>query len=442
VGELGVTTGEVPTIPVSSTADGWGLGALATFTDADGRFRIDGLPPVPLLVSVSQRGYAGATLEVAELAAHERRSDLELVLRAAGRIAGRLLDGRGEPVASVPVSARSSAGEHATSTDARGEFALIDLLGEVSISAAPTGYVATHCRVTVIAGETARCELRIDSPLFTLPVRVVDEYGHALEGAEITARFQLSAAGGEKQQRSVTRLSASDGTASLGELPMAPYKLDVAMLGYVGKQDIEVDSAQREVRVSLQRAASLAGIVLDALGRPVTGALVSSDGAESCESSSDGTFTLAGVAPGALTLKAAHPRAGSGKSAELRARPSETLGGIRIVLSGRYEPIVDAGAGSGLSASAGAEGSERAPPTDPTFAQRGQSVVVARIQPATAAARAGLREGDVLQAIDGEPPLSAAHARGLLRDPAGKIANVRVLRQRRSLSLRYRRPPL
>lgn len=431
VGELGVTA-EVPDLPVRAV-EGWELGELATYTDADGSFHIEGLPPVPLLLSVAQRGYASTTLPLRELAPHDTRGDLELVLRAAGTAEGRVLDARGEPVANVQVSGESSAGTLTASTDARGEFAFRDVLGELSVSAAPLGFVATHCHVTVLAGETARCELRIDSPLFTLAVRVVDEFGFALEGAEVTASFTLASARG-KAQSSVTRLSGADGTASLGELPAPPYKLEVTLPGYVGVRELEVANGERELKVSLRRAATLTGVVLDALGQPVPSALVSSDGAENAETERDGSFTLVGVAPGALALRAAHPRAGSGTSAELRARPSESLSGIRIVLSGRYEPLAEAARGE--------EPPLEARTTDPTFTQRGQRVVVAQIAAGSAAARAGLHEGDVVEAIDGEPPLSAAHARGLLRDPAGKAATVRVLRERRRLSLRYKRPPL
>jgi len=442
VGELGVTVGAVPTIPARPAADGWSLGELATFTDADGRFSIGGLPPVALLLSASRPGFEAVSLELRELVPHAERRELELVLRAAGKVAGRLIDARAEPVANVLVSAESKAGLLSTSTGAGGEFAFADVLGEVSISAAPAGYVAPHCRVTVQPGETARCELRIDSPLFSLPVRVVDEYGFALEGAEVTASFPVVSPRGERARSSVTRLSGDDGTVSLGELPPAPYHLEVALPGYVAVNDLEVASAEREVRVKLRRAASLAGIVLDALGRPVPSAQVTSDGAELTESDRDGTFMLSGVSPGALTLTASHPRAGSGKSAELRARPSETLGGLRIVLGGRYEPLSDAGTRS--VGEREDEQDEQAEPAskDAVFAQRGRSVVVTRVHPGTPAARAGLQEGDVLEAIDGEPPLSAAHARGLLRDPAGKVAAVRVQRGKRHLSLRYRRSPL
>ena len=56
--------------------------------------------------------------------------------------------------------------------------------------------------------------------------------------------------------------------------------------------------------------------------------------------------------------------------------------------------------------------------------------------------RAGLRAGDVLDSVDGEDVLSTAHGRGMLRDPPGTIARVRVIRNRQPINLRYRRPSL
>ena len=56
--------------------------------------------------------------------------------------------------------------------------------------------------------------------------------------------------------------------------------------------------------------------------------------------------------------------------------------------------------------------------------------------------RAGARAGDVLLSIDGEQVLSAAQGRGMLRDPPGHHANLRLLRERTQIRVRYRRPDL
>ncbi|HEY6882119.1 MAG TPA: PDZ domain-containing protein, partial [Polyangiales bacterium] len=190
-----------------------------------------------------------------------------------------------------------------------------------------------------------------------------------------------------------------------------------------------------ELRVQLGRAATLGGFVVDILGRAVPGAFVSTtEGESSNETDGQGAFTLAGVPPGPHTLLAHHARAGDGRSAEVRARASERLDGIRIALNGRYQGEADASVPRAKE--------ERSKPPELGLEQRGRVFVVTQVLPGGLASKAGLRVGDVLSAVDGEVPLSAAHARGMLRDPPGRVATVRVLRDRRPVQLRYKRPAL
>jgi C-terminal processing protease CtpA/Prc len=56
--------------------------------------------------------------------------------------------------------------------------------------------------------------------------------------------------------------------------------------------------------------------------------------------------------------------------------------------------------------------------------------------------RAGVRAGDVLVTIDGEPVLSVAQVRGMLRDPPGHFANLRLARNKAQIRVRYKRPEL
>jgi hypothetical protein len=291
----------------------------------------------------------------------------------------------------------------------------------------PDGRTTLRCKATVEANQEARCDLKADSALHTLQLRVLDEYGNALEGARITVRAS--------QNVDETGLTRPDGTLSIGELPPPPYKVDVALAGYLELDDLPVDGTEKELRVQLGRAATLGGFVVDALGRAVPDALVGTeDGQNSAETDGQGAFTLAGVAPGPHTLVAHHKVAGEGRSAEVRARASERLDGVRISLKGRFEPELDAGVARPKE--------ERAKPSDLGLELRGRYYVVTQVLASGLASKAGMRVGDVLTAVDGEQPLSIAHARGLLRDPPGRVATVRVLRDRRPVNLRYKRPAL
>jgi len=66
-------------------------------------------------------------------------------------------------------------------------------------------------------------------------------------------------------------------------------------------------------------------------------------------------------------------------------------------------------------------------------------VLVLAVRPGCPEARAGLSAGDLLLSVDGERALSAAHVRGMLRDPEGATATLRVMRSGSPLTLRMRR---
>lgn len=433
-GELGVTRGPIPTLPLfGSPADSFALGTLAADSDRAGRFRIAELAPRPLIVHAVRTGYVPARLPIDTLEPHEEKSDLKIVLRAAGKVVGRIVDARGRPLSAVYVAAHASDGEQSSITDARGDFVIAGVVGEVTVEAQPDGHTTLRCRTKVAPRGEARCDLTATTAVHELPVRVVDEYGIALEGAVVT----LTAGG----THTSTQVSRRDGTLRLRELPPPPYQLRVALPGRLSAE-LAVESAEREVVIRLGRAATLAGFVTDSLGRAVPSALVSTTGNEdlSAETDARGAFTLEDVPPGPHTLAAQHPTAGRGRAPVVRARPSERHDGLRIVLSGRYVPV-DAGTTAPVRRGGAAADEARArPKSEPTIEQRGRMMVLTHLPATSPLAKAGLRVGDVLLAVDDEAPLSAAHARGLLRDPPGRSAVIRVLRGKRPVNLRYRRP--
>ncbi|MDB4984843.1 MAG: hypothetical protein JWN04_21, partial [Myxococcaceae bacterium] len=266
--------------------------------------------------------------------------------------------------------------------------------------------------------------------------RVLDDYGIGGVGALVRVVARARPEGGAPRGASA-QLTRPDGTLVLRDLPPPPYLVDVKFLGHLAIEDLPVLDAEHEVRVRLSRAATLAGFVVDTLGRAVPNAFVSTEeGEASDDTDATGSFLLDGVPPGTHSLVGHHAHAGDGRSAEVRARPSERLDGVRIVLSGRY--VVGQGVDGGTSDAI----DERPAKLEYAIEQRGRVLVVTHVAPGSSAAKAGLRVGDVLSAIDGEQPLSAAHARGLLRDPSGRAAVVRVSRNKRAVNLRYRRPPL
>jgi protocatechuate 3,4-dioxygenase beta subunit len=120
--------------------------AKTAFTDADGRFEFSGVPPGRYSVVASagdhrsthlSRAYgqsdsddplAGPPVSVLTLAAAERRTDIDIALRRALGIEGRVVDPAGRPMAGVEVRlagiARGVPGVSSQSTDDRGEYRL------------------------------------------------------------------------------------------------------------------------------------------------------------------------------------------------------------------------------------------------------------------------------------------------------------------------------
>jgi hypothetical protein len=454
-GELGVTQGPVPRIPLAPEHT-FALGTLAAETDAGGAFRIEGLKPGSLVLRASRPGYAAVTLAPEPLAPHSDRTDLRIVLREAGRIEGRVVDARNRGVGGVYVAAfQGDQAEQSGITDERGEVLLRDVLGNITVRVQPEGREPLVCQLAVTARATARCDLSIASELFRLPVRVVDDYGFGLDGAVVSLWAKGS-------QRAFTQVSQRDGRLQLRELPAPPYKLSAELAGYLALNDEPVEQAEQEVRVTLRKAARLGGTVVDSIGHPVPGAFVSTDDGDStAETDEHGSFALTQVAPGALTLWAAHPEVGEGRSPEVRARAGETLASIRIVLPRHYDGESRQTNEPGrrptsTPAPAGELRPEREPAPQPTSAaqpvaeksadfameQRPNAVVITSVAVGGPAAKAGMRVGDVIAAVDGEDVLSAAHARGMLRDPANSNARVRLLRSRQPVNVRYRRPGL
>jgi hypothetical protein len=439
IGELGVTQGPVPRIPLASSGLA-ALGTLASQSDAQGKFRITGLNPTPVLLSAARAGYAGGSIEVNDLAPHAERKNVRVVLREAGTVEGRVRDVDGRPLPGLYISARAESGaEQSAVTDAAGRFTLPDLLGNVTVEAAWRGGPALTCRLQVAPRSAGHCDLVLGTKLHELVVRVVDEYGFGLEGAQISVASKVG-------YRAATQVSRRDGGATLRELPDPPYRVEARLRGFLPAQ-ADLSEIPKELRLRMTRAASLAGVVTDSLGRAVPGAFVSTDeGDATTESDAHGNFLLTGVTPGALSLWAAHASAGEGSSQEVRARAGQTLPSVRIVLAGRYLPGA-AGEGNTRPRAAAPDEKPAPPPRVPRvkhadfeLEQRGVAVVLVDVQAAGAAERQGLRSGDTLVAIDGEPVLSVAQALGMLRDPPGYAAALRVLRRGEQLRLRYRRP--
>jgi Carboxypeptidase regulatory-like domain/PDZ domain len=342
VGELGVTMGPVPAVPMAALL-GDALDAPLAVSDAAGRFRITGVLPGSHVLRVSKAGYVPAEAALGALAPHRIRST-RVALSSAGAVHVQVRDEAGLPLVRAHVLLRGARRALGVLSDEHGEARFDDVLGTVHVALA-NGTADAGCALDVTARAVAEC---------------------VLTGAPSSEALGPSAS-----------------------------------------------------------AASVGGLVLDMVGHPVPDAVVSDDAHEhSARSGADGRFSIYGVPEGLLLLQAEHPEAGQGEAAAVRVRAGADPSDVRIVLSGRHIASAEPA---------------RAADEDVHFGLRGEDLVVLAVRPGGAAAHAGLLAHDLLLSVDGERALSAAHARGMLRDPEGSIAVVRVKRAGRPFTVRLKR---
>lgn len=516
-GELGVTSGAVPPIPVVPTLGNAEVPLVTGFaTDALGRFHIGGVPPGRIQVVARDLDHGPAVLPARLVVAGAVIDDLRLVLPDGGRIDGRVVDARGFPGTAVRIEARAEREPLPRSllAGADGTFELRGLVGRVTVTAYPSGEPPVRADVEVPAGRTVPVVLTLTGESVTLRGRVVDSAGFPVAGARIRVRSQRA-----RTPLVAATESADDGTFSLDGLSRPPLALDadhpdyalahqrvtdvsreleVRLADGAAVRGLVVDAADgsaiagarltlssetlrfaatsnragafvfdrvpeggytllaeadahvqvvRPVRVSrragqlddvelddveLGAGGSVSGEVRDAVGDPVSGAEVAvgapPDWDHAVRTDPQGRFTVPGVVPGIAVLTGRHPAAGeAGARAPVRVFPGEDSPDAQIRLPLRFDPsrVPEASANDGTHASIAAR---------LALGEDG-SVVVQHVNDGSAADHAGLREGDVITAVDEQAVHSLDETLGRLRGAAGVDALVDVRRGTHDLRL-------
>ncbi|MCB9591329.1 MAG: carboxypeptidase regulatory-like domain-containing protein [Sandaracinaceae bacterium] len=358
---LEVTEGEVPPIPlvpVSTEERGLSLPTAPTerqwatshLSDAQGGFRIEGIPPGHVQVVARHPGFASATTARLFVGAGSTWDRLELVLAPAGRLIGRVVDEREVGVEGVLVEVHSDREPHprVAFTNDRGGFVLDSVVGELSVTARPNGRPAVRERVTVESGGEATVVLALEGELNRLHGRTVDGRGFPVGGVQV-AVIALRASAPYR----TTLFSARDGTFVADGLPAGPWRLEATSSGYA-PSTLDVFETTGEAQIALARGARVEGSVVDDFtGRGVRAVitLVRDDLPPErlrAQTDGDGRFEIprARAAAWRLTIQAdgylPHERA---LTVEDRGRGPEdvSLDAIRLVPGGRVEgTVVDA----------------------------------------------------------------------------------------------------
>jgi len=264
-------------------------------TDASGLATFDELPSgCGLRVAAARDGRSLGTVEALaqeiELAPGEHRR-IEVRLPGAGRIAGRLLDPRGAPLAGVPVQTtplgrdletskvlaylqetlhgRKTLGKAATeeadaTTDSEGRFTLSVPIGAYHVGAAPGGDVPALGKVVVVReDETAALELVLARGLW-IRGRLLDARGEPADGVELSCNGIDEALLWARARTS----SAEDGSFELGPLLPGRYTVSGSPGGDAHDapfESVEVEAGTEGLELALQLGGTLAVTVENAL---------------------------------------------------------------------------------------------------------------------------------------------------------------------------------
>ncbi len=262
---LGVTFGAVPPVPVfappGSTAGALPVPGFAS--DADGRFRIEGVPAGRVQVVARLAGYAPGTSAPRRVRAGQQLEGLRIELPRGGTLAGRVLDAQGQPVAAVRLQIEVE-GERAARTTLSGQdgrFLLEAVRGKCVVTAFAPDAPALREQTQVGSGERRELLLRLASSGRPLLGRVHDARGFPIEGARIRVEAVSPRSPGER-----SAISVADGSFRVEGLAAPPYRIVVEHEAYAPTRMGPLSPGpEQEVSIELRPGARVWGTVIDAM---------------------------------------------------------------------------------------------------------------------------------------------------------------------------------
>jgi hypothetical protein len=288
----------------------------------DGRFSTRVVPDEPLLITATKRGFPSATSERFRIAAGDRKTGLVLTIPRGIAVAGRVTDGKGEPLSGVSVVATESepggmpmmfggaeAEEDVVRTASDGSFTLRLEEGSYDFNFRREGYAPRIVRAHGVSRAAG-------APLVTTMEPATEISGRVLRGGSGVAGVNVNAF---TSGVNATAVTAPDGSFTLSGL--APGSLRVML--WKGDEFIQdartLTAPSRDVVIEIPGGGRVTGRVVDkSSGKPLTSfqAGVSSSRSGTMMmgsvqmrefSSEDGSFTLESVPAGSLSLVASAP---------------------------------------------------------------------------------------------------------------------------------------
>lgn len=297
--------GEPQNVYVNLNQTHLGIGKNAQ-TDSKGAFEISGLVPGKWRISFYMSGYSRSVDELVDIATDKVTEKLfEL---PSGRIVGKVVNTKDEPVEGAQISARLmqiADAEDAYSpktwsavSDKDGAFAIVDLLSTsyaVSASKKDLGLVLVENVVVPENADSAPVLLKLDEGKGGTLVSVALNLTNAQPVPE--AWCYLTTAEGVRFDHGKQR--GQDGIITITNIPAGTYQVQVSSFGFsVHEHMVEIkDGGKVELEDVMYEAGALRWTVLDADGNPVANALCRIEPLEanSIEKAREGTTDVQGL---------------------------------------------------------------------------------------------------------------------------------------------------
>ncbi len=304
---------------------------------ADGRFEIPAIPEGNVTVRADAEGYLPAWKNDVVVRGNQETGGVELILKNAVEISGRVEAQTGGPVSGAQVSAQFEggnrrygggrgfvtglSGEPSAQTDAEGKFTLKGLQeGGYTISAQAPGYAA-GTRVTTKTG-AGDVLIRLATGMKISGV-VKDESSGPVGGVPVRAAKIQTDQNEWWWWGDAQVYTAPDGSFTLTDVADGAYDLTVSAMWQWGREvNVEdtklqgVNAGRDDVVITVKTGSVIEGSIVDHDGKPVrvawiTAQFESADQRNNDWSSQrwaqakpDGTFRVVGLKPGSYTLYA------------------------------------------------------------------------------------------------------------------------------------------